>query len=172
MNCVAPWMTFTPLLKEAVKKDPSQIEEAVAWTPLKRLAVPEEIASTVAFLCLPASSYITGQIVAVDGGISRFWLRCSVFSSAFAELRSWRALADHRASKAKQPQCARRSLPSRMAPGRGKRSAAGDAPSPVQLGTAKIPANCDEEVFCSSLYQWANGLVTAQRACTWSRNCK
>ena len=70
VNCVAPWMTFTPLLKEAVKKDPSQIEEAVAWTPLKRLAVPEELASTVAFLCLPASSYITGQIVAVDGGIS------------------------------------------------------------------------------------------------------
>ena len=40
-------------------------------------------------------------------------------------------------------------------------ASAGDAPSPVQLGTAKIPANCDEEVFCSSLYQWANGLVTS-----------
>lgn len=58
---------------------------------------------------------------------------CSV-SSAFADLRSWRALADHRASKAKQPQCARRSLPSRMAPARGKRSAAGDAPSPLMGG--------------------------------------
>ena len=31
----------------------------------------------------------------------------------------------------------------------------------VQLGTAKIPADIDEEVFCSSMYQWANGLTTS-----------
>jgi len=31
----------------------------------------------------------------------------------------------------------------------------------VQLGTAKIPSGIDEEVFCSSLYQWANGLTTS-----------
>jgi Tropinone reductase 1 len=70
VNCVCPWMTFTPLLREAVKNDPSQIDAAKKWTPLKRLAEPEEIASAVTFLCLPASSYITGQIVAVDGGLS------------------------------------------------------------------------------------------------------
>jgi|TARA_B110000090_G_C13257456_1_gene398955 Tropinone reductase 1 len=70
VNCVCPWMTFTPLLKEAVKNDPSQIAEASNWTPLKRLAEPEESGATVAFLCLPASSYVTGQIVSVDGGLS------------------------------------------------------------------------------------------------------
>ena len=70
VNCVCPWMTFTPLLREAVKDDPSQIAEAAAWTPLKRLAEPEESGSVVAFLCLPASSYVTGQIIAVDGGLS------------------------------------------------------------------------------------------------------
>jgi len=70
VNCVCPWMTFTPLLKEAVKNDPSQIKEAASWTPLKRLAEPEESGAAVAFLCLPASSYVTGQVLAVDGGLS------------------------------------------------------------------------------------------------------
>ena len=39
-------------------------------TPLKRFGSPEEIAATVAFLCTPEAGYITGQTIAVDGGIS------------------------------------------------------------------------------------------------------
>lgn len=70
VNCVAPWMTWTPLLREAVKKDPSQVDVAASATPLQRLAEPEESAAVVAFLLLSASSYVTGQIVPVDGGIS------------------------------------------------------------------------------------------------------
>lgn len=70
VNCVAPWMTMTPLLREAVAKDPSQIAKASSWTPMGRLADPEETAGAVAFLCLAASSYITGQVLCVDGGIS------------------------------------------------------------------------------------------------------
>ena len=52
VNCVAPWMTYTPLLKEATKDDPSSLEKAMKWTPMQRLAEPEESASAVAFLCL------------------------------------------------------------------------------------------------------------------------
>lgn len=39
-------------------------------TPLGRIGVPEEVSALVAFLCLPAASYITGQTVCVDGGMT------------------------------------------------------------------------------------------------------
>ena len=70
VNCVAPWMTMTPLLRDAVAKDPTQIASAIDGTPMGRLAEPEETAAAVAFLCLPASAYVTGQVLAVDGGIA------------------------------------------------------------------------------------------------------
>ncbi|PIA40447.1 hypothetical protein AQUCO_02500271v1 [Aquilegia coerulea] len=39
-------------------------------TPLRRTGEPKDVSSLVAFLCLPAASYITGQIICVDGGIT------------------------------------------------------------------------------------------------------
>ena len=53
------------------------MEEVLSCTPLGRLGDPTEVSSLVAFLCLPASSYITGQIICVDGGmtISGFYPR-------------------------------------------------------------------------------------------------
>mmetsp|Transcript_22395 Transcript_22395/g.52793 ORF Transcript_22395/g.52793 Transcript_22395/m.52793 type:complete len:352 (+) Transcript_22395:229-1284(+) len=70
VNTVTPWMTMTPMLEEAVKSNPSQLSKVYDWTPMHRLARPEEIANPVVFLCLPASSYITGQVVGVDGGLT------------------------------------------------------------------------------------------------------
>ena len=67
VNAVAPWQTMTPMLQEAVKKNPSQLDKVKAWTPLHRLADPAEIAAPIVFLCMPCSSYITGQILGVDG---------------------------------------------------------------------------------------------------------
>lgn len=67
VNAVAPWQTMTPMLEEAVQKNPSQLDKVKAWTPLHRLATPEEVAAPVVFLSLPCSSYITGQILGVDG---------------------------------------------------------------------------------------------------------
>jgi Tropinone reductase 1 len=70
VNAVAPWMTMTPMLEDAMRVQPNQLDKVLSWTPVHRLATPEEVANAVVFLCLPASSYITGQVVAVDGGLT------------------------------------------------------------------------------------------------------
>ena len=69
VNCVAPWVTMTPLLAQAIERAPGAADKAAQGTPLKRVAQPEEIASAIAFLLLPASSYITGETLTVDGGL-------------------------------------------------------------------------------------------------------
>ena len=69
VNAVEPWFTRTPLT-EPVLSQPAMRERIVARTPLGRVAEPDEIASVIAFLCLPAASYVTGQSLPVDGGMS------------------------------------------------------------------------------------------------------
>jgi tropinone reductase I len=69
VNTVAPWYTRTPLV-EPVLSRPEALAAIVARTPLGRVAEPHEVATAVAFLAMPAASYITGQTLAVDGGMS------------------------------------------------------------------------------------------------------
>jgi Tropinone reductase 1 len=69
VNTVAPWYTRTPLV-EPVLAQPARLAAILARTPLGRIAEPHEVAAAVAFLALPAASYITGQCLAVDGGMS------------------------------------------------------------------------------------------------------
>lgn len=63
VNVVAPGYIETEMTANLPR------EEIVAKIPMKRIGNPEEIASVVAFLCSPGASYITGQIIAVNGGI-------------------------------------------------------------------------------------------------------
>jgi Tropinone reductase 1 len=69
VNAVAPWYTKTPLV-EKLLSDEKYLNDVLQRTPLGRIAEAEEVAAAVAFLCMPASSYITGQCLAVDGGFT------------------------------------------------------------------------------------------------------
>ena len=69
VNAVAPWFTRTPLVASVL--DNKELSEKISSiTPLGRVAEPTEIAHVVAFLAMPAASYMTGSIVTIDGGFT------------------------------------------------------------------------------------------------------
>ncbi|KNA15897.1 hypothetical protein SOVF_094030 [Spinacia oleracea] len=68
-NTVAPWYIRTSLV-EHLLADKSFLDKVVSRTPLGRVGEAEEVSAMVAFLCLPAASYITGQVISVDGGMT------------------------------------------------------------------------------------------------------
>jgi Tropinone reductase 1 len=68
VNAVAPWYIKTPLATP-VLTNPEKMAGILSRTPMKRVGDPEEIASIVSFLSMPASSYVTGQTLAADGGL-------------------------------------------------------------------------------------------------------
>lgn len=67
VNAVAPWYTRTPLVNKLLE-DKAYLNNIIQRTPIGRIAEPEEVATAVAFLCMPAASYITGECLVVDGG--------------------------------------------------------------------------------------------------------
>ncbi len=67
VNAIAPWYIKTPLV-ETVLGDPNYLKDVLARTPLKRVGNPEDVSGAVAYLCMPASAYITGHCLNVDGG--------------------------------------------------------------------------------------------------------
>jgi Tropinone reductase 1 len=71
VNAVAPWYIQTPLA-EQVLSNPEYRQEVLERTPMGRIGAVEECARAIAFLCMPASGYVTGQCLAVDGGFSVF----------------------------------------------------------------------------------------------------
>ena len=65
VNCVAPGMIDTKMNSHFSEND---IKNFCNETPIERMGTPEEVAASVLFLSQPSSSFITGQILRVDGG--------------------------------------------------------------------------------------------------------
>ncbi|KAH7542393.1 tropinone reductase homolog At2g29360 [Ziziphus jujuba] len=69
INSVAPSFIKTPLVEHYLS-DEKFLEAIKSRTPMGRTGEPKEVSSLVAFLCLPAASYITGQTICIDGGMT------------------------------------------------------------------------------------------------------
>lgn len=69
VNALSPWFTETPLT-EALLLNEAKVQDVLSRTPLQRVARPEEMAFIIAFLAMDQSSYITGQNIIADGGMS------------------------------------------------------------------------------------------------------
>lgn len=66
VNAVAPGFIQTVMTEEMPEEAKASISERI---PLRRLGTPEDVADVVLFLCSPASGYVTGQVIAIDGGM-------------------------------------------------------------------------------------------------------
>ena len=71
VNGIAPGWVATELTR-GIQQSTHAMETISARTPLGRMGRAEEIASAVVFLCLPCSSYLTGAVIPVDGGMTAF----------------------------------------------------------------------------------------------------
>ncbi|KAM5570010.1 tropinone reductase [Rosa sericea] len=69
INSIAPGCIRTPLTEDILNNQ-TMLEAINSRIPLERPGKPEEVSSLVAFLCLPAASYITGQTICIDGGMT------------------------------------------------------------------------------------------------------
>jgi NAD(P)-dependent dehydrogenase (short-subunit alcohol dehydrogenase family) len=71
VNCVCPGTTATPLVEELVAKSPDPAAARRQWEsirPMNRLGTPDEVASAVLYLASAEAGYVTGAVLAVDGG--------------------------------------------------------------------------------------------------------
>ncbi|PAX09284.1 SDR family NAD(P)-dependent oxidoreductase [Sphingomonas lenta] len=69
VNCVAPGLIKTDFAR-ALWEDPERIRAANEQVPLRRIGEPHEIAGAIVYLASPASSFMTGQVMVVDGGVT------------------------------------------------------------------------------------------------------
>lgn len=69
VNCIAPGLIRTDFAR-ALWEDPEALARRTASTPLRRIGEPDEIAGCAVFLASPAGSFMTGQSLVIDGGVT------------------------------------------------------------------------------------------------------
>lgn len=69
VNAICPGVIATEMIDRFTHKDPATMKAMAAMHPMNRVGTPQEIADTVVFLCSPQASFITGQALAIDGGL-------------------------------------------------------------------------------------------------------
>lgn len=69
INCIAPGLVKTDFAR-ALWEDEDNLKKRTRTTPLRRIGLPEEIGPVAAFLASPAASFITGQVIVADGGVT------------------------------------------------------------------------------------------------------
>ncbi len=70
VNVVCPGPIRTALLEQEMVDNPTLIEKLVKAVPLRRVGEPEDVAPLLAFFACDESSYITGQVISVSGGLT------------------------------------------------------------------------------------------------------
>ena len=70
MNAVCPAWVDTPIMEQAIERDPKLQKIITTMSPLGRMAVPEEVVDVILFLCSASASYVTGTGLLIDSGIT------------------------------------------------------------------------------------------------------
>ena len=73
-NAVSPGLVDTPLSQKITSNDRT-LAASTALHPLGRIGTPEDVAEAVCWLLSPASSWVTGQVIGVDGGLATLKVR-------------------------------------------------------------------------------------------------
>jgi NAD(P)-dependent dehydrogenase (short-subunit alcohol dehydrogenase family) len=69
VNAVCPGVIHTEMIDRVTGRDPAIEQQFVNMEPMGRMGTPQEIAEAAVWLCSPAASFITGQALAIDGGL-------------------------------------------------------------------------------------------------------
>ena len=70
VNAVCPAYTETPLIGPLIDDNPRRVEKMLDRIPMRRFGKPGDIAEAIVWLCSDESSFVTGQAINLDGGMT------------------------------------------------------------------------------------------------------
>ena len=70
VNAVCPGVIQTPMIDRLIGKTKEAMERFIGFEPIGRFGLPEEIANAVVWMCSDEASFVTGHVMAVDGGFT------------------------------------------------------------------------------------------------------